>query len=166
MEILKAGPADAQLINNLAAMVWEPTYREILTKAQLDYMFEMMYSPASLQQQFNERGHQFLLAKQDGVFYGFASYEINYKPGITKIHKLYVLPESQGRGVGALLLKAIEREATTAGNTAVTLNVNRFNKAFHFYTKTGFTKAGEEDIHIGNGYLMEDFIMEKQLHTL
>lgn len=166
MEIRKAGPADTALINSLAAMVWEPTYREILTKAQLDYMFEMMYSHASLQEQLQHKGHQFLLAQEGSSFYGFASYELNCKPGATKIHKLYVLPESQGRGVGALLLKAIEREAAAAGNIAITLNVNRFNKAFHFYTKKGFTKTGEEDIHIGNGYLMEDFIMEKQLHTL
>lgn len=25
----------------------------------------------------------------------------------------------------------------------------------------GFEKVGEEDINIGNGYLMEDFIMQK-----
>ncbi len=166
MEVVKASLKDVTLINKLAGLVWEPTYREILSAAQLEYMFGMMYSPTSIAEQLEAKGHQYLLIKDETYYYGFASYEINYKPGITKIHKLYVLPEAQGKGVGRLLLNAIEREAHNNGNTIITLNVNRFNTAINFYDKTGFIKTGTEDIDIGRGYLMEDYIMEKEIRSL
>lgn len=163
MEIVKASLKDAVLINKLANQVWEPTYKDILSAEQLDYMFKMMYSPKSITTQLEVKGHEFLLIKDEKQYYGFASYELNCKPNTTKIHKLYVLPNLQGKGIGAQLLRAIEREASKVGNTIITLNVNRFNTAFDFYNKTGFIKVGAEDIDIGSGYLMEDYIMEKEL---
>ena len=166
MEVVKASLKDVALINNLAEQVWGPTYKHILSASQLEYMFGMMYSPKSITEQLEAKGHQYLLIKDETQYYGFASYEINYKPGVTKIHKLYVLPQAQGKGVGRLLLEAIETEAHKNGNTTITLNVNRFNTAINFYDKTGFIKTGTEDIDIGSGYLMEDFIMEKEIRSL
>ena len=43
------------------------------------------------------------------------------------------------------------------------LNVNRHNDAFHFYTKLGFSISKEEDNDIGEGYFMNDYVMEKVL---
>ena len=166
MEIVKAGVQHIDLINDLAARVWEPTYRDILSAEQLSYMFDMMYSNDAIHEQLSKKGHKFLLAKEDKAFLGFASFELNYKPQTTKIHKLYVMPGEQGRGIGYFLEQAIAREAVNAGNSIITLNVNRYNSAISFYIRAGYLKAGEEDIHIGNGYLMEDYIMEKILHTL
>ena len=163
MEIVKASLKDILLINKLAEQVWEPTYKEILSPEQLQYMFTMMYSKESISEQIVSKGHEYLLVKDDAQYYGFTSYEINAKPGVTKIHKIYVLPNAQGKGVGRILLSAVEKEAVAMNNKVITLNVNRFNKALHFYKKTGFQKVGEEDIDIGRGYLMEDFIMEKHL---
>lgn len=166
MEIRRITDNDVNLINQLAGRVWEPTYKHILSKEQLDYMFGMMYSPESILRQLTQNKHEFLLLQDNGVYLGFASYEINYRPGVTKIHKLYIMPEAQGKGAGSILTNAIEKAAKAAGNSVLTLNVNRFNNALKFYTKTGFIKTGEEDIDIGQGYLMEDYIMEKQLHDL
>ncbi|OIQ16931.1 MAG: GNAT family N-acetyltransferase [Flavobacterium sp. MedPE-SWcel] len=165
MEIVKASLKDVTLINELAEQVWELTYKDILSPEQLEYMFGMMYSPTSIKNQLDEKGHQFILIKDDAeIYYGFASYEISARPETTKIHKLYVLPQTQGKGIGRLLLNAIEKEAHANGNNTITLNVNRFNTALHFYNKTGFVKTGTEDIDIGNGYLMEDFILDKEIH--
>ena len=58
--IREAGVSDIQLIRELCEQVWPATYAPILSKEQLSYMMEWMYSPASLQRQMNE-GCQFLL---------------------------------------------------------------------------------------------------------
>lgn len=151
---------DIQLIQHLASKVWEPTYREILSSEQLEYMFEMMYSSEALQRQMEE-GQHFLICYDDEVPLAFASFQSQPNASKVKIHKLYVLTEAQGKGLGRVLLNEVATHAKAAGIPKITLNVNRYNKAFEFYTKEGFFKAGEEDIHIGNGYLMEDYIMEK-----
>lgn len=130
-------------------------------------MLGWMYSDDSLRQQMEERGHQFLVAMEDDRCYGFASFELNgKKPGTTRIHKLYILPQSQGKGVGSLLVNVIATAALEHHNDIITLNVNRRNKATSFYMRIGFEIAGSEDIDIGEGFLMEDYIMEAQSQQL
>lgn len=45
--------------------------------------------------------------------------------------------------------------------TVLELNVNRQNKARIFYEKFGFVIVEEKDIPIGNGYFMNDYVMQK-----
>lgn len=163
MQIRKAALEDFQIINDLAIKTWHNAYDKILSPEQVNYMLEMMYSLEAITEQIAIKGHLFLLISEGDNYLGFGSYELNYLSGVTKLHKLYVLPETQGKGAGRLLVQKIEEAAAKNGNDKVTLNVNRYNSAVDFYLKNGYTKAGEEDINIGNGYLMEDFIMEKGL---
>ncbi|UOB19313.1 GNAT family N-acetyltransferase [Abyssalbus ytuae] len=161
MNILIAQKDQLPIIHQLAHIIWPPTFKEILSPQQIDYMLHMMYSPESLLKQL-ENGHHFIIAEQDGKYSGYASYEFNYKNELkTKIHKIYVLPETQGQGIGKTLIDYIENESIKKEMGLLTLNVNRYNKAVGFYEKTGFKTTGVEDIDIGNGFLMEDFIMEK-----
>lgn len=163
INITQAGPEDYETVESLAIVVWPHTYSSILSSKQLDYMFDMMYSREAYTAQINDKGHAFLLAQRDGEYIGFASYEINYKPGVTKVHKLYILPNIQRSGAGQALLLAIETSAKKSGNNKITLNVNRYNPALGFYLAKGFTNVVSEDINIGNGYLMEDYVMEKEI---
>ncbi len=163
MHIRKAGLEDYHIINDLALKTWHDTYDKILSAEQVNYMLDMMYSLGAITDQMAVKGHHFLLLSEDDVYLGFASYELNYLSGVTKLHKLYVLPETQGKGAGRLLIAKIEEAAAKHGNDRISLNVNRYNDAVTFYTKSGYAKVAQEDINIGNGYLMEDFIMEKAL---
>ncbi|UOK43843.1 MULTISPECIES: GNAT family N-acetyltransferase [Flavobacterium] len=163
MQVFIADKNQLSIIRDLAYKIWPDTYGEILSEAQLDYMLENFYAIPALEEQLG-KGHVFLLAKENEVFYGFASYEVNCKSaGKTKLHKIYVLPETQGKGLGKLLLSEVEKAALKAGNSHVFLNVNRYNNAQEFYKRLGFEIIHQEDIEIGNGYLMEDFVMEKPL---
>src|SRR5688572_931129 len=118
VEIRKASVQDYPLIQQLAQLTWPDTFKEILSKEQIVYMLEMMYSIVSLTEQVEKKGHKFILAKSEVDYLGFASYEINYK-GVskTKIHKIYILPEAQGRGVGKLLILHIAEIAQHYKNT-------------------------------------------------
>jgi ribosomal protein S18 acetylase RimI-like enzyme len=62
-----------------------------------------------------------------------------------------------------LLIDAVVNSAKENHSKIVSLNVNRFNKACTFYQKMGFEITGEKDIELDYGYVMEDYIMEKQL---
>ena len=73
------------------------------------------------------------------------------------------MPNTQGKGVGKLLLKEVENRTKMAGNSVLFLNVNKYNKAQKFYNNHGFSIIQEEVIPIGNGYIMDDYVMEKQL---
>jgi len=164
MTITPATPSDFPTIKALAHAIWPDTYGPILSEEQLAYMLSAFYSEEALLENYLEKGHRFLLVKEDDHALGFASYEHNYKDrNVTRIHKIYLLPETQGKGLGKMLIDEIRKIALENGAGALSLNVNRYNKARHFYTKIGFEIVGEEDIELEYGYLMEDYIMEKQL---
>jgi diamine N-acetyltransferase len=151
-------------IQAIANKTWPVTFGDILSPEQIAYMLDMMYSTASLESQVTDKQHVFLIIKEFDNYLGYLSYELNYKNSLkTKIHKIYVLPETQGKGVGKILFGEVTTIAKKNGNTVLTLNVNRDNSAVQFYEKIGFTKVGEEDIDIGEGFIMNDAIMEKNI---
>jgi len=162
--IRKATEKDYPMIREIAYRTWPKTFGSILSQEQIDYMLQMMYSTDSLIEQTTRKNHVFFLAHSDKECVGYASYQVNYA-GLpkTKVHKIYILPEVQGKGVGRLLLDEIVKVAHENSNTVISLNVNRDNPSVTFYEKLGFIKKGEEDISIGNGFLMEDFVMEKDI---
>ena len=151
-------------VRAIAKEVWPNVYGTILSAAQLDYMMEMMYSVAALQNQVNKLQHHFIVAKENEECIGFASFEYNYKEtNATKIHKIYIYTHQQGKGIGTQLINYIACEAKSAAQNALLLNVNRNNTALDFYRRLGFVVQKEEDIPIGNGFLMEDYVMEKPI---
>jgi RsiW-degrading membrane proteinase PrsW (M82 family)/GNAT superfamily N-acetyltransferase len=161
LTIRNASISDISLIRTLSMQVWPQTYLPILTQPQIIYMLEMMYSPAALRRQMDEH-HQFRIIYNASVPVGFASYS-EAEPSVFKLHKLYVLPVHQGRGTGKFIIGEIIKEITLKGAIALQLNVNRFNNAKTFYEKMGFEAIRSEDIDIGNGYFMNDYVMEKRL---
>ena len=155
---------DFLTIQAIAHQTWYPTFGDILSKEQIKYMLEMMYSIDAITEQVSKKSHVFLIAKQGEDSLGYASYEHGYKgTNKTKLHKIYILPTAQGKGVGKVLINEIIKIAKKQGSGVLSLNVNRNNKAIDFYERIGFEKVGTEDIDIGNGFLMEDFIMEMKI---
>ena len=148
------------IVIDLTKKIWPVAYGEILSKAQLDYMIDKFYNETALRELI-QKGHVFYLAQDDnGKDVGFVSYELNSEPNKTKIHKIYVLPETQGTGLGRQFFELVKEKAIENQQNAIFLNVNKYNNAIHFYTKLGFTKVKDEVIDIGNGYVMDDYVME------
>ncbi len=153
-----ASLADIELIRELCMQVWPQTYSSILTEEQLTYMLEWMYSPASLAKQMNE-GASFLLLYQHQAPIGYASFQALNK-GHYKLHKLYVLPLAQGQGAGRFFLTDLMHRVKAMGAHTLELQVNRQNKAVGFYIQLGFIIRETADIEIGNGFYMNDYIMQ------
>ena len=169
IRITQATESDIHVIKSMADVVFRNTYSSILTAEQVEYMMEWMYSDKSLEKQFSDL-HSFFIAWYNGIPVGYMSIQ---KESITEdnitvyhLHKLYVMPEWQGRGVGELLFKKACEYATHNKNSAkarIELNVNRYNKAVGFYLRMGMKIACEGDFPIGEGFYMNDYIMSLKL---
>lgn len=158
----KAKEQDIELIAAIAAETWPPTYLEIIGQKQIDYMLDKMYSKGELLKQLME-GHIFLIAEEGENQFGFAGYSIlDHQERIYKLHKLYVLPSAHGKGVGKILINEVFNQVKDAGGSALQLNVNKNNKAKDFYLKGGFSIKESVKIDIGEGFFMDDYIMEYQ----
>jgi GNAT superfamily N-acetyltransferase len=161
LSIQKGLTAAIPTIREIAYNSWPSTYGPILSQEQLVYMLGLFYSDESLKAQMEEKGHHFILVNEGEVVLGFASYEHHYLgQNTTRLHKIYLLPEAQGKGAGKMLIDVVMKAAKENQSAVVSLNVNRFNKAVTFYQKMEFEIVGEEDVSLDHGYLMEDFKME------
>jgi diamine N-acetyltransferase len=160
-----AGTGHINLVKDIAGQTWPVAYRDILSPEQMQYMLNLFYSESSLQEQMEQKQHKFIIIYDNDTAAGFASYspKSHEAPTVYRLHKIYVNPNQQGRGTGKILLDYIISDIKNSHATALELNVNRHNKALHFYQKLGFEIIKEEDIDIGNGYFMNDYVMRRVL---
>lgn len=162
--IREAKKTDIPAIYDLAVKTWNITYPTIISKEQIDYMIEKMYSKEKLDQVIETENFNFLLFETDNQLVGFCSIEHNYmNEAITRIHKLYVDPEVHGKNVGKQLLIETEKHAQKNKSSKLHLNVNKKNPAVNFYFKQNFSVEREEVLDIGNAFVMDDFVMIKEI---
>ena len=151
---------DAELIRQMASAVWYVTYSATHSPEQLDYMFEMMYSVEKIKSDCTGNNSYHILYEDDKPV-GYLS--LTEKDSTLILQKVYLLPAAQGKGYGRRLIHEAEKYARSKDINKLKLIVNRFNRALHFYKHSGFEITGERDFDIGNGYCMNDYIMEKTL---
>ncbi|MCE7056567.1 GNAT family N-acetyltransferase [Algoriphagus sp. AGSA1] len=163
INIVPASKEELIHVQSIAQRTWPDTFEEILSPEQIEYMLNWMYSLETLEQQSSD-GYLFFLAEENGEKLGFTGIEVNQVPGKTKIHKIYILPTAQGKGIGKLLIKKAKEIALANDQVSLLLNVNKYNQgAITFYEYLGFVKIDEEVIDIGNGYVMDDYVFELNL---
>ncbi|HEY0897857.1 MAG TPA: GNAT family N-acetyltransferase, partial [Sphingobacteriaceae bacterium] len=149
--------------HQLAEAIWWPTYQPILSSEQISFMLEKMYSEEALADQMLVEGMNFLIVEQENQPVGFAAYSLtDTENQVYKIHKLYVLPDQQGKGTGRMLINYMATVAGTEGGKILELNVNRGNPAFNFYKKIGFTVHQEVDIPYYQ-FVLNDYILRKPI---
>ena len=164
IQIRLATSQDISLIHQLAREIFFPTYEPLQPKEKVAYLFNLMYNETALTEQLEKKKHVFLLAEDASGYLGYASYEFNYKgSGKAKIHKIYVMPTAQGKGVGKEMINWVADIAKQNKIDTLLLDVYRHNPAIQFYEKMGFKIAGEQVTEVGNDFVMDDFVMEKIL---
>ncbi len=157
----EATSQDFKHIQDIAYATWPETYGQILSKAQLEYMLDKFYSLENLQANC-DANQLFFIIEEDSIPQGFLGIEhLHNNELVTKIHKIYISPNNQGKGIGKLAVDFVADLAKDNQSEKLRLNVNKFNKAIDFYKKIGFSISDEVVIEIGNGWVMDDYMMEK-----
>jgi diamine N-acetyltransferase len=171
-QIIPAAEADLPVISELAGVIWRECYPGIITRAQIEYMLARMYALGVMRDEIRTQGVRYDLLLVDAKPAGFASYgPVAATPSPPtnpafefKLHKLYLLPELHGRGLGSWLLQHVEREVRRLGARRLILSVNKRNaKAIAAYQRNGFAIADSIVTDIGNGFVMDDHVMAKDL---
>lgn len=162
MHIQEAGLDDIPIIRDIAYNTWPHAYGKIISTDQLTYMLQMIYDPASLAVQM-QKGQQFYILSEGVTPVGFAAVGLRPEesPVTYRLYKLYVLPAMHGKGYGKFLLDYVIDIVNNKGAAKIDLTVNRENPAQYFYHKSGFQISREEDTDIGNGFFMNDYVMER-----
>jgi GNAT superfamily N-acetyltransferase len=164
--IAPASEADLPAIAELAGVIWRACYRGIITNEQIDYMLARMYSLDTLRDEVCSQGIRYDRLLAGNEFIAFSSFGPTGQSKVLKLHKLYLHPAWQGRGLGSLLLQHCEREVRKLGARRLILNVNKKNaKAIAAYQRNGFVVAETVVADIGGGFVMDDYIMAKEINA-
>lgn len=147
---------DIPELSTLASKIWNAYYPEVISQEQIDYMLGQSYSADNLREQMLEDKHVFTGAFIDDKMTAYISVSDDGL-GEYFIHKLYVNTSMHRKGIGRELFNNVFKNKKI---TAIRLTVNRQNfKAVNFYFRLGFTIEKVIDIEIGNGFVMNDFVM-------
>ena len=156
MKVRKASEGDLPLIASMADRIWKTVYPEIITMEQIEYMLKWGYSETALRKQVEAENHFYLLEDETAPM-GYLSWSRTGDREVF-IHKFYIEVSAHRRGAGTFFFREVRKDFNP--DDVIRLTVNRKNyRAINFYFKNGFVIQEVKDFDIGNGFVMNDFIM-------
>lgn len=158
-------PADFAAVADLARRIWTACFVPIIGVAQCEHMLRQRYSPEAMSQAIRD-GMRYELLHLGEAIVGFGAHGPD-APGPTwKLWQVYVLPEHQGQGLGRRYIEHVARAATQANASTLILTVNKQNHAARrLYERAGFRIREAVAVPIGDGFVMDDYVMERDLRS-
>lgn len=152
------------LCERLAYDIWQEHYVPIIGLKQVNYMLENFQSAEAIGKQIVDEQYAYFLIKLEEIFIGYFSLQTDPEDNSLFLSKIYLLSGQRGRGLGRQTFDYIQKLAKEADCQRIHLTVNKNNKeTISFYESCGFTNTGSVVQDIGEGYVMDDFKMEKSL---
>ncbi|MEJ2584436.1 MAG: GNAT family N-acetyltransferase [Robiginitalea sp.] len=148
-------------IAGLADVIWREHYTPIIGKAQVDYMLAHFQSTEAIAQQVSEKMIYFLIQEGETPV-GYLA--IQKRGQELFLSKIYLLKEYRGLGMGKKAMNFIAEKAREFFCDRIALTVNKHNdRSIKAYSKMGFENKGPLVTDIGGGFLMDDYLMVRNL---
>lgn len=152
---------DFNTIADLAHIIWTEHYTPIIGEQQVSYMLDTFQSAQAMEDQV-KIGYNYYLLQHENTPVGYFSF--NQKDTFLFLSKLYVLSSERGKGIGRKAIEFIEDQANKLGKNKIRLTVNKYNRnSIAAYEKIGFVNINAIVQDIGNGFVMDDYVLEKTL---
>jgi ribosomal protein S18 acetylase RimI-like enzyme len=149
-------------VARLAAEIWREYYVSIITIEQIEYMIGKFQSIPAIKDQIQQQGYEYYIIHHDGSAVGYMS--VRQEEGKLFLSKFYIVKEHRGRGYASQASAYLEQLCKDRNLSHIWLTVNRHNEStIAVYEKKGFKTVREQAADIGNGFVMDDFIMEKEI---
>jgi len=145
----------------LVSEIWREVFPPIIGEAQTEYMLLHYQSKENILREIHN-GAKYCFVELNGSKIGYIAYEIREE--YLFISKIYLLSEYRGQGISSKLFDWFETKTRESGKHRLHLHVNKNNEqAIAVYKHKGFHVVDTAITDIGNGYVMDDFFMEKCL---
>lgn len=156
--------SNIELVYSLSAIadeIWHDHFVPIIGEDQVDYMLEKFLSPDALVEQINS-GYQYYLFSYEYTFAGFAG--VHKENGSLFLSKLYVHKDFRGMGIASYMFQQFIEMCKKNSLEKIWLTCNRYNtNTLEIYKHWGFETVREEATDIGNGFVMDDYILEYKI---
>lgn len=150
-------------IAELAHQIWRQCYATILSMSQIEYMLEKFQSARQIAIDCMSGGYTYFILERMGLPIGYMGVKPNEPAGALFLSKFYILEDFRGAGYAKDALSQIEKRALKLRQKSIWLTVNKHNPSYEIYLKLGFKKVREQIVDIGSGFVMDDYVMEKEI---
>lgn len=165
MEVVLRRVSSAQDVNHLAMLadeIWHQHFITILTMDQIDYMVDKFQSAPAMTKQMVNEGYEYYFIVANGIEVGYTA----IKNDVDKLFlsKLYLQKEHRGKGYASSVFAQLIEIGCNRNLNAIWLTVNRYNEdTIAVYKKKGFETIRTQVADIGEGYVMDDYVMELKI---
>lgn len=159
-------PVDSSsLINDvcrLAGEIWREYFTSVIGSAQVEYMLKNFQSFSAIKNQIEKEGYKYFIMTSGNDCIGYTS--VRSENNAMHLSKLYIRKDMRGRGISRKAIEFIKNICHQEKLGKIWLNVNKNNTAsIEIYKKLGFEIEKTKITEIGNGFVMDDYIMELPL---
>ncbi len=153
---------DIEALVALAKEIWEDHFTSLIGGDQVAYMLETYQSVTAITNQIESDNYQYFTVSNGAENIGYFAF--CPKGEQLYLSKFYLKKEARGSGFGRKVLAFLESAARNMSAKALELNVYKGNDhTISIYKKMGFRIVSEPQIDIGNGFVLNDYVMQKEL---
>lgn len=143
----------------LASGIWHEYWPCLLSPEQIDYMVEKFQSEKAIIEQIKNENYAYFFIIKNGINCGY--FGISRKEDYLFLSKLYLKKEYRHQGIGRAAFEKVIEIAKDFGYSSIKLTVNKNNKkTIDTYLKYRLAIVDKAVTDIGNGFVMDDYIME------
>jgi len=151
-------------VERLAKEIWQEHYIPIIGQRQVAYMLEKFQSKFAISQQIQDGYAYYLVKDRENQNIGYFNFVRNDDELF--LNRFYLKSMVRGRGLGRHSLNFVENLSRKVGCSKISLTVNKNNSgSIKFYQTCGFKTTGPIVQDIGNGFVMDDYKMEKMVQS-
>ena len=146
----------------LASEIWHEYWVEILSKEQIDYMVDNFQSENAIKNQIENENYTYFYINNEAQNIGYIG--LSKKQEYLFLSKFYIKKDYRNKGIGTKVFEFIKDFANKNSYKKIQLTVNKNNtNTIKAYKKWGFVVVNSVVTPIGNGFVMDDYIMEYNL---
>ena len=147
-------------VSDFAIHVWHEYFPFLLSDQQIDYMCDLFNTPSVMMNNIHNHHYQYYGVYQQDTIIGYIA--LQDQPSYLFLSKLYLAAAARGHGYASAMMDFVIKQAKSRGYTTIQLTCNKYNEhSLDVYHHYGFTIIDSVQTDIGDGYIMDDYIMEK-----
>lgn len=153
---------EIQKLAVLASAIWHEAFNDILCPEQIDYMIEKFQSFGAIKTAIDKDNYEYFFISDETGIAGYTG--IQQKDDKLFLSKIYIAKEKRGQKLASKAFDFIETLARKRNLKSIWLTVNRNNiHAIEVYKSKGFSIIRTQVTDIGNGFVMDDYVFEKNI---
>lgn len=145
-------------VATLANEIWHQHFIPIIGEAQVEYMVDKFQSYPAISKQIHEDGYEYFRIYLGDIFAGYTG--VHAEEDSLFLSKLYIKENCRGNRLATHALNYLIQICKERGLKKIWLTCNKYNNnTLAVYDHLGFQITDEQVADIGNGFVMDDYIL-------